>query len=213
MNLVLRGLRVPLAHFTLEIDAEITRPVTCLFGPSGSGKTTLLDVIAGLRRPAAGSIELAGRVLDGVPARDRHIGYVPQDGALFPHLSVRGNLLYGRRQRDEAPAFPWERVIEVLGIGHLVDRKITGLSGGEKQRVAFGRALLSSPRLLLLDEPIAALDDSLRESILGYLRQVRDELGVPMLYVSHREEEVRELCQEVLFLDRGQLVRREVLVP
>lgn len=213
MNLILRGLRLPLAHFALELDVEITRQVTCLFGPSGSGKTTLLDVIAGLRPLAAGSIELAGRVLTGVPARDRHIGYVPQDGALFPHLSVRGNLLYGRRQRNDPPAFPWERVIEVLGIGHLVDRKITGLSGGEKQRVAFGRALLSSPQLLLLDEPIAALDDSLRENILGYLRQVRDELGVPMLYVSHREEEVRELGQEVLYLDRGRLVGRKVLVP
>lgn len=214
MRLVLRDVRCPLSHFTLTLDVEITRDVTALFGPSGAGKTTALDLIAGLRRSPSAYIELDGRVLTDtsagkeVPARDRHIGYVPQDGALFPHLSVRGNLLYGSkggaRGRGRGDAGP-ERVTEVLDIGHLLDRRIGGLSGGERQRVALGRALLSSPRLLLLDEPLASLDEELRMRVLTYLKRVRDELTVPMLYVSHSRREVVELCEEVLILDRGVL--------
>jgi molybdate transport system ATP-binding protein len=206
VKLVLRGVRCPLAHFTLALDVEITRGVTALFGPSGAGKTTALDLIAGLRRAPSAWIELDGRVLTDtsagreVPARDRHIGYVPQDGALFPHLSVRGNLLYGSK-KDVSP----ERVTEVLDIGHLLDRRIGGLSGGERQRVALARALLSSPKLLLLDEPLASLDEELRTRVLAYLKRVRDELRVPMLYVSHARSEVVELCEEVLVLERGTL--------
>jgi molybdate transport system ATP-binding protein len=206
MKLVLRDVHCPLAHFTLALDVEITRHVTALFGPSGAGKTTVLDLIAGLRRSPSAYIELDGRVLTDtsagreVPARDRHIGYVPQDGALFPHLSVRGNLLYGSKG-DAVP----ERVTEVLDIGHLLDRRIGGLSGGERQRVALARALLSSPRLLLLDEPLASLDEELRTRILAYLKRVRDEFKVPMLYVSHARSEVVELCEEVLVLNRGSL--------
>lgn len=213
MKLVLRAVRCPLPHFTLALDVEITRDVTALFGPSGAGKTTALDLIAGLRRAPSAYVELDGRVLTDtatgreVPARDRHIGYVPQDGALFPHLSVRGNLLYGSKGGaggkggNTAP----ERVTEVLDIGHLLDRRIGGLSGGERQRVALARALLSSPRLLLLDEPLASLDEELRTRVLDYLKRVRDELRVPMLYVSHSRREVVELCEEVLVLDRGVL--------
>lgn len=206
MKLVLRGVRLPLAHFTVELDVEIARQVTALFGPSGAGKTSVLDLIAGLRRAPSAYIELDGRVLTDtaarreVPARDRHIGYVPQDGALFPHLSVRGNVLYGTKG-DAA----LNRVVEVLEIGHLLDRRIGGLSGGEKQRVALARALLSSPRLLLLDEPLAALDEDLKARVLSYLQRVRDELRVPMLYVSHTTDELRALCDEVLVLDRGRL--------
>ena len=206
MKLVLRDVRLPLAHFELQMDVEITRQVTALFGPSGAGKTTLLDLIAGLRRAASAYVELDGRVLTDtasrkeVPARDRHIGYVPQDGALFPHLSVRGNILYG--SKGDASL---ERVTEVLEIGHLLDRRIGGLSGGEKQRVALARALLSSPRLLLLDEPLAALDEDLKGRVLSYLQRVRDEIQVPMLYVSHTTDELRVLCDEVLILDRGLL--------
>ncbi|HET9228585.1 MAG TPA: ATP-binding cassette domain-containing protein [Thermoanaerobaculia bacterium] len=206
MKLVLRDVRLPLAHFELKLDVEITRQVTALFGPSGAGKTTVLDLIAGLRRAPSACIELDGRVLTDtaarkeVPARDRHIGYVPQDGALFPHLSVRGNILYGIKG-DTSLA----RVTEVLEIGHLLDRRIGGLSGGEKQRVALARALLSSPRLLLLDEPLAALDEDLKGRVLSYLQRVRDELRVPMLYVSHTTDELRALCDEVLILDRGVL--------
>jgi molybdate transport system ATP-binding protein len=210
VKLALRGIECPLAHFTLRLDVEITRDVTALFGPSGAGKTTVLDLIAGLRRATSAHIELDGRVLTDtdmgreVPARDRHVGYVPQDGALFPHLSVRGNLLYG----SKAASAGLERVTEVLEIGHLMDRRIQGLSGGEAQRVALARALLSSPRLLLLDEPLAALDEELKERVLSYLKAVRDEFRVPMLYVSHSTREVLALCEEVLVLDRGLLTER-----
>jgi molybdate transport system ATP-binding protein len=209
---VLRDVRLPLAHFTLKLDVEITRDVTALFGPSGAGKTTVLDLIAGLRPAPSAYVELDGRVLTDtasrreVPARERHIGYVPQDGALFPHLSVRGNLLYGTKGESAAErASSLERVTAVLEIGHLLDRRIGGLSGGEKQRVALARALLSSPRLLLLDEPLAALDEELKGKVLSYLKRVRHEFRVPMLYVSHSTEEVLALCEEVLVLDRGLL--------
>jgi molybdate transport system ATP-binding protein len=206
MKLVLRDIRLPLAHFELRLDVEITRHATALFGPSGAGKTSMLDLIAGLRRAPSAYVELDGRVLTDtaarreVPARDRHIGYVPQDGALFPHLSVRGNVLYGNKG-DTA----LDRVMEVLEIGHLLDRRVGDLSGGEKQRVALARALLSSPRLLLLDEPLAALDEELKGRVLSYLQRVRDELKVPMLYVSHTTDELRALCDDVLVLDRGLL--------
>lgn len=215
MKLVLREVRVPLAHFTLEVDVEVAREVTGLFGPSGAGKTTLLDLVAGLRRASSAYIELDGRVLtdtargEEVPARERRIGYVPQDGALFPHLSVRGNLLYGRKRgEEEAEGFSLERVTGVLEIGRLLDRRVGGLSGGEKQRVALARALLSSPRLLLLDEPLAALERQLKERILEYLRQVRDEFRVPMIYVSHATDEILALCDEVLVLEQGRLMAR-----
>lgn len=206
MKLVLRDVRLPLAHFELRLDVEITHQVTALFGPSGAGKTSLLDLIAGLRRAPSAYVELDGRVLTDtasrkeVPARDRHIGYVPQDGALFPHLSVHGNLLYGNKGDTSL-----DRVTGVLEIGHLRDRRIGDLSGGEKQRVALARALLSSPRLMLLDEPLAALDEDLKGRVLSYLQRVRDELKVPMLYVSHTTDELRALCDEVLVLDRGLL--------
>lgn len=215
MRLLLRQVRLPLEHFDLEVDVEITRDVTALFGPSGAGKTTLLDLIAGLRRAESARIELDGRVLTDtasrrlVPSRDRRIGYVPQDGALFPHLSVRGNLLFGKK-REAAPGhdFSLEQVVGVLDLEPFLDRRIGTLSGGEKQRVALGRALLSSPHLLLLDEPLAALDDELKGRVLAYLRRVRDELKVPMLFVSHAREEVVALCQEVLILERGRITFR-----
>ena len=212
MKLTVR-VRLPLAHFTLEVDTEIVRDVTAVYGPSGAGKTTLLDLVAGLRRAPSVYIELDGRVLADtaarreVPARERRIGYVPQDGALFPHLSVRGNLLYGRKA-DPENAFAEEHVIEVLDLGPLLDRGVERLSGGEKQRVALARALLSSPRLLLLDEPLAALDTERKERVLAYLRRARDEFRVPALYVSHSADEVRALCEEVLVLELGRVVAR-----
>ena len=215
MKLVLRDVRLPLAHFDLQVDVEITRDVTALFGPSGAGKTTVLDLIAGLRRAASAWIELDGRVLTDraagreVPPRDRHIGYVPQDGALFPHLSVRGNLLFGRkRETGDGHAFSVEHVVGVLDLEPFLERGIATLSGGERQRVALARALLSSPRLLLLDEPLAALDQDRKGRVLAYLRRVRDELRVPMLYVSHATDEVLALCDEALILERGRIVAR-----
>jgi molybdate transport system ATP-binding protein len=213
MKLVLRDIHLPLAHYALKVDTEINREVTGLFGTSGAGKTTLLDLIAGLRKAETGRIELNGETLTDtarrleIPARARRIGYVPQDGALFPHLSVRGNLLYGRTHGEAAEhAFSLERVTELLDIGHMLERRIGGLSGGEKQRVALARALLSSPRLLLLDEPLAALDGERKRRILEYLQHVRDELRVPMLYVSHSTHEIEELCEEVIVLEQGRVL-------
>jgi molybdate transport system ATP-binding protein len=192
--------------FTLELHERVEAAVTALFGPSGAGKTTVLDAIGGLRRPAAGEIRVGPRCLfssrDGVdlPPHRRHIGYVPQDVALFPHLDVRHNVLYGRRRGERLSL---EGVAQMLEIGALLDRAVPGLSGGERQRVALARALMSSPELLLLDEPLAAVDLALRRRILPYLERVRDELAVPILYVTHDRDEVRRLADHVILLDRG----------
>ncbi|HUJ10840.1 MAG TPA: ATP-binding cassette domain-containing protein [Verrucomicrobiae bacterium] len=214
MKLRLQNVRLPLAHFVLELDAEITGQVAAIFGSSGAGKTSVLDLIAGLRRAQSARIELDGRTLTDtghrvfVPARQRGIGYVPQDGALFPHLSVRHNLQYGapRHTVGESKS-QFAHVLEVLEIGGLVDRRPQSLSGGEKQRVALARALLSAPRLLLLDEPLAALDQPLKLKIMPYLQRVRDEFRVPMIYVTHNASEVVALCDEVLVIDRGKQIR------
>ncbi|HEY2434094.1 MAG TPA: ATP-binding cassette domain-containing protein [Vicinamibacterales bacterium] len=195
--------------FTLAAAFEIDGRAAALFGPSGAGKTTILDTIAGLRRPSRGTIAVDGRALfssalglDVAPYR-RRIGYVPQDVALFPHLNVRGNLRYGSHA---ASALDPERVTTMLEIDRLVDRRVTDLSGGERQRVALGRALMSGPSLLLLDEPLAAVDVALRRRILPYLRRVRDELKVPILYVSHDRQEVDELADRVVTIDNGRIV-------
>jgi molybdate transport system ATP-binding protein len=216
MNLLLKNVFLPLAEFPLDVDVEIENQVTAIFGPSGAGKTSLLDLIAGLRRPQSAFIQLGDRVLTDtaagaqVPTRHRQIGYVPQDLALFPHLSVRQNLLYGC-QGNGGPnsLFSYEHVTEVLEIGSLIERRVTNLSGGEKQRVALARALLTSPRILLLDEPLASLDSVLKSKIIPFLARIRDEFRVPMLYVTHDWEEVRALCSEALIMERGKIVRRE----
>jgi molybdate transport system ATP-binding protein len=211
MRLALRHIRLPLHDFTLEVDVEITAGRAGIFGPSGAGKTTLLDLVAGLRRAPSASIRLGDRVLTdttqrlAVPARERRIGYVPQDLALFPHLSVRGNLLYGARDGQAAGRFPFEQVVGLLDLGSLVERRIGGLSGGEKQRVALARALLSAPDLLLLDEPFSGLDRPRRDRVLAYLLQAHQELRVPLLYVSHHVGEVQTLCEEVLVLEQGRV--------
>jgi molybdate transport system ATP-binding protein len=202
--------RVPLASFTLEVDLEIHQGVTGLFGPSGAGKTTLLDLVAGLRRAPEVFVQVGERVLTDtaagirVPARERRLGYVPQDLALFPHLSVRRNLLYGHSPGGDR-LFTLDHVTELLDLGPLVDRGVGSLSGGEKQRVALGRALLAAPELLLLDEPLAGLDRPRRGRILEYLRKVRDDLRVPMLYVSHQPEEIVALCEEVILIAEGRV--------
>lgn len=214
MSVEISGLRLPLAHFTLELDAVLEAPMTAIFGASGSGKTSLLEVIAGLRRPAVGRVRVDGQVVTDVaagvfvPPERRAIGYVPQDGALFPHLSVRANLCYGTKPATASPAgLSFEHVTDVLEIAALGNRMPGSLSAGEKQRVALGRALLTAPRLLLLDEPLASLDLPLRERLLPYLLRVRDEFRLPMLYVTHSPDEVMALCPEVLVLDHGRAVR------
>lgn len=215
MSVELTGLRLPLAPFTLEADASLGGRVTAIFGSSGAGKTSLLELIAGLRRPEAGRVVVDGAALTDagarvfVPPHRRAIGYVPQEGALFPHLSVRRNLLYGCRAGESRPAgLTLEHVSEVLEIAPLLERGIATLSGGEKQRAALGRALLASPRLLLLDEPLAGLDVPLRERLVPYLARVRDEFAVPMLYVTHSPDEIMALCDDVLILHRGHIAQR-----
>ena len=215
MSVELQGVRLPLAHFTLEIDAVLDGRVTAIFGASGAGKTALLEIIAGLRRPAAGLVRVGGAVLTDSATRTfvspdrRAIGYVPQEGALFPHLSVRKNLLFGHNQRQpQAAGLTFGHVTAVLEIAALTDRAIGTLSGGEKQRVALGRALLAAPRLLLLDEPLAGLDAPLRERLLPYLARVRDEFAIPMLYVTHSPDEVVALCDAVLVLASGRVTAR-----
>lgn len=215
MSVELAGLRLPLAPFTLEADAALGGRVTAIFGASGAGKTSLLELIAGLRRPAAGRIAVDGTTLTEtgarvfIPPHRRAIGYVPQEGALFPHLSVRQNLRYGCRPDGNQPAgLTLEHVSEVLEIAPLLERDIATLSGGEKQRVALGRALLASPRLLLLDEPLAGLDVPLRERLVPYLARVRDEFAVPMIYVTHSPDEIMALCDDVLVLHRGRITQR-----
>lgn len=181
-------------------------------GPSGSGKTTLLALLAGLIRPARGTIVFDDEVLVDTtaglftPAWRRHFALVFQDGQLFPHLSARDNLLYGYRRRDPAERrFHLEEIVDLLEIGTLVERRPAQLSGGERQRVALGRALLCSPRVLLLDEPLASLDDRLKWQILPFLLRVRNETGIPMLYVSHSRAEVEFLADRILRMERGRL--------
>jgi molybdate transport system ATP-binding protein len=200
--------------FTLAASVKIDSRAAALFGPSGAGKTTILDTIAGLRTPDQGSIAIDERVLFSsgarvnIPPHARRIGYVPQDVALFPHMNVRRNLLYGRH--SGAPP-DLDRVLSILEIAPLVDRRVTDLSGGERQRVALGRALMSGPSLLLLDEPLAAVDVPLRRRILPYLQRVRDELRIPIVYVSHDREEVEALADTVIHLDNGRVTRLEAV--
>jgi molybdate transport system ATP-binding protein len=201
-----------LGEFTLTASFTSEGRVTGLFGASGSGKTSLINTIAGLLRPDRGTIVIDGETVDDtdarihVPTYRRRIGYVFQDARLFPHLDVRQNLDYGRRMNRLAddPA-QHERVVELLDIGALLDRRPGKLSGGERQRVALGRALLSRPRLLLLDEPLGALDESRKLEILPYLVRLRDEAGVPMVYVSHDAAELRQLATQIVMLRRGQV--------
>ena len=195
--------------FVLVAAVQLESRASALFGPSGAGKTTILDAIAGLRTPRRGSIAIDGRVLFSsdrginLPPHHRHVGYVPQDVALFPHMDVRRNLLYGRHP-GVSPDL--DRVVGMLEIDRLLDRRVTDLSGGERQRVAVGRALMSGPSVLLLDEPLAAVDVPLRRRILPYIQRVRDELKIPILYVSHDREEVEELADVVVRLESGRIV-------
>ena len=192
--------------FELRLDEQLASGITALFGPSGSGKTTTLDAIAGLRVPADGVISIHERVLFdskrriNLPPHERHVGYVPQDVALFPHMNVRRNVLYGRRPRQKLSL---DSVVSMLEVGGLLDRRVPDLSGGERQRVALARALMSAPELLLLDEPLAAVDVERRRRILPYLLRVRDELKIPVIYVSHDRAEVDQLADRVIVLQDG----------
>jgi molybdate transport system ATP-binding protein len=201
-----------LGDFSIAAQFDTGAGVTALFGPSGAGKTTVVNMIAGLLKPDRGRITLDNDTLFDsekridLPAHRRRIGYVFQEGRLFPHLSVAANLDYGRRMCGLA-ADPTEmqRILTLLDIGHLLGRRPGKLSGGERQRVAIGRALLMRPRLLLLDEPLASLDTARKREILPYLERLRDEAGVPMVYVSHHAGELRRIANSVVRLDGGRV--------
>ncbi|UTD30223.1 molybdenum ABC transporter ATP-binding protein [Bradyrhizobium sp. WD16] len=202
-----------LGDFSLEIAFSSGPGITGLFGRSGAGKTSLVNMIAGLQGPDRGRIAIDGAAVDDtangihVPPHRRRIGYVFQDARLFPHFSVRGNLDYGRRMNGLAHDAETEsRIVQLLGIEHLLDRRPGALSGGERQRVALARALLCRPRLLLLDEPLGALDGERKAEILPYLEKLRDEGGVPMVYVSHDASELRRLASHVVVLRHGRVV-------
>ncbi|MGF6228716.1 molybdate transport system ATP-binding protein [Inquilinus ginsengisoli] len=198
--------------FALDIGFRSEGRLTALFGRSGAGKTSVVNVIAGLVRPQHGRVVVDGRTLVdtdrgvALPPHRRRIGYVFQEGRLFPHLSVRQNLLYGRWFTPKAErSAEFGRVVELLGIGPLLDRRPALLSGGEKQRVAIGRALLSSPRLLLMDEPLAALDEARKTEILPYIERLRDEARIPIVYVSHALSEVTRLAATLVVLADGRV--------
>jgi molybdate transport system ATP-binding protein len=195
-------------HVAFRADAR----VTALFGRSGAGKTSLVNMIAGLARPDRGRIEIDGQVLfDSAAAIDlpphaRRIGYVFQEGRLFPHYSVRRNLLYGFERVARAERYAeFDHVVELLGLESLLERRPGDLSGGEKQRVAIGRALLANPRILLLDEPLASLDAHRKDEVLRYIELMRDDVRIPIVYVSHAVEEVVRLAQYVVLLASGEV--------
>jgi molybdate transport system ATP-binding protein len=201
-------LEVPLSRFTLEVSARFEAPAVAVLGPSGAGKTTLLESIAGLRRPASGRILLDEAVLldtaAGVFVRpeSRRMGWVPQDALLFPHLDVAGNVRFGLRRGGDAERV-FREAVEILEIGPLLERYPATLSGGERQRVALARALATRPRLLLLDEPLAALDVELKARILPYLLRIRDERRIPIVYVTHNAGEAEALAGEAMLLRAG----------
>ena len=199
--------------FRLQVDLALpAQGITALFGPSGSGKTTLLRCVAGLERADAALLQVAGAVWQDdasglfLPPWKRPLGYVFQEASLFDHLDVAGNLAYAQRRADASrSALSAQNTIALLGIGHLLGRRIDTLSGGERQRVAIARALATQPRLLLLDEPLAALDRARRQEILPWLERLRDELRIPMLYVTHAVDEVARLADTLVVLDQGRV--------
>ncbi|MFD1881581.1 molybdenum ABC transporter ATP-binding protein [Paracoccus pacificus] len=206
------GVRHAFPEFALDVEFQAPPGVTVLFGPSGSGKSTVVAAVAGLLRPDRARIAVDGTVLTDtdrgirLPPHRRRIGVIFQDGRLFPHLSVRQNLQYGRWfARGRPGGARTDTVVDLLGIGHLLDRAPATLSGGERQRVAIGRALLSRPQLILADEPLSALDEARKQEIMPYFERLRDHAGVPILYVSHAPAEVARLATTVVALRDGKV--------
>ncbi|MBX7198453.1 MAG: molybdenum ABC transporter ATP-binding protein [Rhodospirillaceae bacterium] len=201
-----------LGDFALAVRFTAAAGLTALFGPSGAGKTSVLNMIAGVLKPARGRIAVDGAVLfdsaQGINLAPNHrrVGYVFQDARLFPHMSVEHNLLYGYRlTAPEARYVQPDQVMALLGLEHLLARKPGALSGGEQQRVAIGRALLASPKLLLMDEPLASLDAARKEEILPYIERLRDEMRLPILYVTHAEGEANRLAGAMVRIAAGRV--------
>lgn len=201
------AVRKRIGELDLDIAVRSDARLTAIVGPSGCGKTSLLNMVAGLLRPDEGRISIAGETLFDsawaidLPPDQRQAGYVFQDRRLFPHMRVQQNLMFGARRRDGKPgALVPEEVVDLLGIKHLLDRWPGSLSGGEAQRVAIGRALLSAPRFLLMDEPLGALDTARRGEIMALIEHIRDSFDIPILYVSHDEAEVRRLAGNIIAL-------------
>jgi molybdate transport system ATP-binding protein len=207
-------LQLSRSAFALEVDLSLpARGISVLFGPSGSGKTSLLRCVAGLERPSRALVQMGETVWQDdtqnifMPTWRRPLGYVFQEASLFEHLDVEGNLRFGQqRNGSQNSSMALNAVVELLGIGALMKRRCHTLSGGERQRVAIARALATQPRLLLLDEPLASLDHARRQDILPWLERLRDELAIPMLYVTHAADEVARLADTLVVLDQGRVV-------
>jgi molybdate transport system ATP-binding protein len=207
-GLVLQDIFLPYPKINIDVAFGTKQRITGLFGASGSGKTTVLEIVAGIRKPFRGNVRFQDRTLPDtengihVPAEDRRIGYVPQDLALFPHLSARENVFYSPR----SSAIDAGDLLASLQIDMLMDRRIEQLSGGEKQRIAIARALLSDPQLLLLDEPLSSLDEALRERARDFFEQLIHRINIPVLYVSHDSDEIVRLCSDVIVLENGKVI-------
>ena len=202
-----------IGSFALDVKFSVDAPVAGLFGPSGSGKTSIVNMLAGVAKPDRGMIRINGELLfdsaSGIDVRPQHrrVGYVFQDALLFPHLDVKANLTYGQRLRPPSQrVIDEQHVVELLGLQSLLGRRPRTLSGGEKQRVAIGRALLAQPRILLMDEPLASLDAPRKVEILDYIERLRDDLRIPIIYVSHSAAEVKRLADTVVLLSEGKCI-------
>jgi molybdate transport system ATP-binding protein len=197
-------------HFDLDVDFRLGERVTALFGPSGAGKSTILNIIAGIVSPTNGRVVIDGECLfdseQGInmPIYKRRIGLVFQDGKLFPHLTVEENLRYAfNLTSTDFRQFTYPQILDLVELGRLLKQKPHQLSGGEKQRVAIGRALLSSPRILMLDEPLASLDERLKKQILPFLKLVAEEISIPMIYISHSIDEVQQITTNIINMENG----------
>ena len=204
--------RLKRKYFELDASLQLNQRVTAIYGPSGAGKSTLLSIIAGITKPDSGRIVIDGDCLYdselhiNKPIHERKIGLVFQDGRLFPHLTVEHNLSYALNFTPvENQQFQLKEIVDLLEIRHLLKQKPHQLSGGEKQRVALGRALLSSPRLLMLDEPLASLDDRLKNQILPFLKLVSNEINIPMIYISHSKEEIMQITDNLIDIPLGKV--------
>jgi molybdate transport system ATP-binding protein len=212
MKLIINDLSYAADKLLMQINLQLDGRIAGIFGTSGAGKTTLLELIAGFRKPQQGKIQFDDRLLMNVsrgiflPAFQRNIGYVPQDLALFPHLSVKGNLRYGLNRLKENENLSFDELVKTLGLESLLNRNIDLLSGGEKQRVAFARAVLASPDLLLMDEPLSNLNEELKTKVRELILWIRDELHIPIIYVSHDADDIVSLCDTVTILKEGKNV-------